>query len=65
MNRRLRFGFVLTPPEKRALVQLSDVEGGLSQAATIRRLSRKEARRYGLWPAQEGKDEAKVEQVSD
>lgn len=50
MNRELRFAFVLTPAEKYALTRLSEVEGGLSQAATVRRLIRKEARRHGLWP---------------
>lgn len=54
MNRQTRFGLVLTPTEKRALAELSEVEGGLSQAAMVRRLIRKEAQQHGLWPVQEG-----------
>jgi len=61
MSRDVRFGLVPTPAEKCALAQLSEAEGGLSQAATVRRLIRKEARRHGLWPVKEGKDQAKVE----
>jgi len=56
MSRKLRFGLVLSPAKKCALVRLSEAEGGLSQVTTIRRLIRKEARRCGLWPvkAEEG-----------
>ena len=50
MDRTERFGLVLSPVEKRVLAQLAEVDGGLSQAATIRRLIRIEARERGLWP---------------
>jgi hypothetical protein len=44
MNRRVRFGFVLTEEEKRALTRLAEAEGGLSEAATLRRLIRRAAK---------------------
>jgi hypothetical protein len=50
MNREIRFGLLLHPTEKRALNQLAEVEGGLSRAATLRRLIRKAAHEKGLWP---------------
>ena len=48
MNRRMRFGFVLTEEEKRALCSLAEVEGGLSEAAMLRRLIRRAAQEKGL-----------------
>ena len=48
MNRKVRFGFVLTEDEKKTLIRLSEVEGGLSEAATIRRLIHRAAREHGL-----------------
>ncbi len=48
MNRRVRFGFVLTEEEKRALTRLAEAEGGLSEAATLRRLIRRAAKEQGL-----------------
>lgn len=45
-----RVGLVLTPAEKAALLRLAEADGGLSQAATVRRLIRKAARERGLWP---------------
>lgn len=48
MNRKVRFGFVLTEDEKNTLIRLSEVEGGLSEAATLRRLIRRAAREQGL-----------------
>jgi len=50
MERTERFGLVLSPGEKWALAQLAEAEGGLSQAATLRYLLRRAARRRGLWP---------------
>lgn len=64
MKRVARFGLVLTPAEKCALARLSEAEGGLSQAATVRRLIRREAGRHGLWPVQQGQ-ESKIEQVGN
>jgi hypothetical protein len=50
MDRTERFGLNLSPDEKRVLRQLAEVDGGASQAATLRRLLRREARERGLWP---------------
>jgi len=45
-----RFGLVLTQSEKIVVTQLAEQEGGLSQAALVRRLIRKAAFERGLWP---------------
>lgn len=50
MPKTERLGVLVTPLEKAAVQKLAEVEGGLSQAALIRRLIRREARRQGLWP---------------
>lgn len=52
MFRTERFSLILTPTEKEAAKALAEVEGGLSQAALVRRLIRTEAERQGLWPPQ-------------
>ena len=49
MLRSQRFGLVLSPTEKAAVTKLAEAEGGLSQAAMIRRLIRLAAMRRGLW----------------
>lgn len=51
--RRARFGLILTDSEKRALERLAEAEGGLSQAALLRRLVHREAKERGLWPSPE------------
>jgi hypothetical protein len=51
MDKRVRFGLVLYPDEKHALEQLAEAHGGLSLAATLRRLIRLEAHRLALWPS--------------
>ncbi len=48
MNRKVRFGFVLTENEKQALTKLAEAEGGLSEAATLRRLIRRAAKEQEL-----------------
>jgi len=48
MNRKMRFGFVLTEAEKCALSSLAEAEGGLSEAAMLRRLIRRAAQEQGL-----------------
>jgi len=48
MNRKVRFGFVLTEDEKHTLIKLAEAEGGLSEAATLRRLIRRAAKEQGL-----------------
>lgn len=50
MLKTKRLGLVLTPTEKKAVTQLAEMEGGLSQSALIRRLIRKEAQVRGVWP---------------
>jgi hypothetical protein len=50
MLRTKRLGLVLTPAEKSVLVRMAEAEGGLSQAALVRRLIRHAARERGLWP---------------
>jgi hypothetical protein len=49
MRKGIRFGFVLTDDEKCALSKLAELEGGLSEAATVRRLIRRAAREAGVW----------------
>ena len=51
MRKSKRLGLVLTPAEKTAVVRLAEAEGGLSQAAVVRRLIRQAARSRGLWSA--------------
>lgn len=54
MPKTERLGVLVTPLEKAAVQKLAEAEGGLSQAALIRRLIRREAQRLGLWPLAEG-----------
>jgi hypothetical protein len=49
--RRRRFPVVLSAKERRALQALAS-EDGLSCAAVVRRLIRREARQRGLWPSE-------------
>lgn len=51
MEKDKRFGLVLTTAEKTALGRLAENQGGLSQAALVRRLIRDAARSAGLWPS--------------
>ena len=48
MQKVIRFGFALTPLEKDAISKLAELEGGLSQAALIRRLIHKAASAHGI-----------------
>jgi hypothetical protein len=50
MDRTERFALKLCRAEKVALARLAEDEGGLSQAAMLRHLLRREARARGLWP---------------
>jgi hypothetical protein len=54
MERHHRFGLLLSSAEKQMLKRLAEAEGGLSQAATLRRLIREAARERGLWPSKQG-----------
>jgi hypothetical protein len=56
-----RFGFVLRPREKAAIKYLAEKEGGLSQAALIRRLIREAAVKCGLWSAATTSEEQEAE----
>ena len=64
MNKSKRFGLVLTATETRVLKQLAEAEGGLSKAATVRRLIRQEARRLGLWNPSTGDAQPRRQEVS-
>lgn len=61
MSEPERLGFKLLRRDKEALRRLASVEGE-AMSVVVRRLIRNEARRHGLWPAQQGKDKAQVEQ---
>jgi len=50
MYRTKRLALVLTPAEKTAVVKMAEAEGGLSQAALVRRLIRNAAKEHGIWP---------------
>lgn len=50
MEKTVRFGLLLYPAERRVLETLAEINGGLSLAATLRRLIRKEAGQCGFWP---------------
>ena len=47
--RENRFPVMLSKEERQLLRSLARVEGGLSCAAVVRRLIRKEGQRKGLW----------------
>jgi hypothetical protein len=50
MYKTKRLALVLTPAEKTAVVEMAEAEGGLSQAALVRRLIRNAAQERGIWP---------------
>ena len=54
MLRTERFGLVLSPTEKEAVIRLAELEGGLSRAALVRSLIRRAASEQGLWPPKKG-----------
>jgi hypothetical protein len=56
-----RFGLVLKPQEKAVIKYLAEREGGLSQAALIRRLIREAAAKCGLWSAATTPEEQEAE----
>jgi len=49
MTRTERLGLVMDAREKQAVKRLAEEDGGLSEAAAVRRLIRQEAKRRGLW----------------
>ena len=56
-----KFGLVLTLREKRAVEELAEEEGGLSQAALVRRLIRSAARERGVWVARQRQQEQEAQ----
>lgn len=50
MSNKTRFGSFLKQSEKQVLGHLAELEGGLSQASTVRRLVRQAALDRGLRP---------------
>jgi hypothetical protein len=64
MKRKLRFEFLLCPDERQALRRLAMFEGGLSQAATLRRLIQKAAQERGLWPPKQRQTDQQVSGVA-
>ena len=50
MRKSERLSVLLSIEEKHTLRKLAEIEGGLSNAAFIRRLIRKAAQEKGLWP---------------
>lgn len=61
--RNKRIGLVLLDSEKLALEKLAEIEGGLSQAAVLRRLLRKAAKERGVWPTSEAVPQKEVNHV--
>lgn len=59
MRKSERLGLVLSSEEKEAARRLAEAEGGLSQAALLRRLIRSEAVRCGIWPSQRAENRDK------
>ena len=51
MKKEMGFGLLLSRAERRALDKLAEAEGGLSRAAKLRLLIRKEAHRHDIWPS--------------
>ena len=51
MNKTERAGLILTKQEKSWILSLAEFEGGLTQAALIRRLIRKAAMEHGFSPS--------------
>ena len=59
--RAKRVSIVMLASEKLALERLAEAEGGLSQAALVRWLVRREAKAKGLWPVTDGHKHREVE----
>ena len=62
MLKTKRIGLIVTEEEKKWVIQLAEIEGGLSQASLIRRLIRQSAERYNLTTKSESKENKKNEQ---
>ena len=61
MLKTKRIGLIVTKEEKKWVIQLAEIEGGLSQAALIRRLIRQSAERHNLTTKFELKENKKNE----
>ena len=58
----VRFAFMLTHSERLALSKIADIEGGLSDAAVLRRLIRRAASDYGVWSTH---DDPKISKLGE
>lgn len=56
MNRNIRFGLFLSPAERLLLDRLAKAEGGLSRAATLRRLLHQAALARNISAKEKGSD---------
>ncbi len=63
MNRQHRFGLLLSAAEKQVLKRLAEMEGGLSQAAMLRRLIHKAGRERGLWLSGQSQDDQQTQEA--
>ena len=63
MNRQHRFGLLLSAAEKQVLQRLAEMEGGLSQAAMLRRLIREAGRERGFWPPKQSQGDQQAQEV--
>ena len=66
MNKTERLGLVLTEQEKSWVINLAELEGGLTQAALIRRLIYNAAKEYGFTndlPRQLAAKDAEIEEL--
>jgi len=62
MLRTKRIGLIVTEEEKKWVIQLAGIEGGLSQASLIRRLIRQSAELHNLTTKSKSKENKKNEQ---
>jgi len=49
MNKKYRMGISLSEIERKALLVLAEIDGGLSQSAEVRRLIQQAAKQKGVW----------------
>ena len=62
MLKTKRIGLIVTEKEKKWIIQLAEIEGGLSQAALLRRLIRQAAECHNLTAKSKSKEDQKNEQ---
>ncbi len=59
-----RIGLIVTKEEKKWVIELARIEGGLSQASLIRRLIRKAAGQHRLSGIRERADDQQVDPIA-